>query len=315
MESKEQEILSLCDEIIADIELSRCGLEQALLKGSRIARLLDDTETWQWLQMELRGYPAEATPLSQKYARLTNRKSPWWDQVLDESQREKWYPYPAAHLSAGLETARTEIASSAGKTFSGQYAVLTQAKHYARLKGFHEAVARLEQVRSGILSLLYDYVTRVLYTKRFSGVSQSIFDRYREEVDVCIVATNPDIPEMLDSAYGRLSEGDSEAKSQALSTCRRIIRSFADSVYPPREDPVLIGNKSLDCGPDKEKNRLLAFIYEKTESSDRRKRLKQTLFNLHSRLSAGVHADVKQDEAEALVLNTYLLLGELSLLM
>jgi hypothetical protein len=47
------------------------------------------------------------------------------------------------------------------------------------------------------------------------------------------------------------------------------------------------------------------------KSSSRRDRLNKNLGALYDRVSAGVHADVTVDEAQALVLNTYLLLGEI----
>lgn len=47
------------------------------------------------------------------------------------------------------------------------------------------------------------------------------------------------------------------------------------------------------------------------KSASRRERINKNLGMLYDRLSAGVHADVTVDEAQALVLNTYLLLGEL----
>jgi hypothetical protein len=50
---------------------------------------------------------------------------------------------------------------------------------------------------------------------------------------------------------------------------------------------------------------------EKITSSNRRDRLNKNLGALYDRVSAGVHADVTIDEAQALVLNTYLLLGEI----
>lgn len=312
MSSEEEEVQALCEEVIEDIELSRCGLEHVLLKASRIARLLDDEETWQWLQWELHGYPAESTLLSQGYARRTNRKSPWWDAVLDEQLSEKWYPYPVAQIMSGIQNARDEIEGSSGKSFTGEYAVIAQREHFARLKGFHEATSRLEQVRSGIQSLVYDYVTRVLDTKRFSGVSESIFGAFRTQVDLVIAAADPEIPQMLESVYARLVEGDSEATSQALTTCRRILDSYADGVFPPQEEPVIVCNEEIDCGPGKQKNRLLALLGQKVSSKTRRKRLKQNLFNLYARLSTGVHDEVHADEAKALVLNTYLLLGELA---
>jgi hypothetical protein len=58
------------------------------------------------------------------------------------------------------------------------------------------------------------------------------------------------------------------------------------------------------------KNRLLAYIGERTSSSARRDKLRQNLTNLFDRVSAGVHSDVTAEEAFSLFLNVYLFLGE-----
>src|SRR5258705_7443801 len=48
--------LDLARELLDDIELSRLGPEQLLLKATRLARLLDAKEAQMWLRFELEGY-------------------------------------------------------------------------------------------------------------------------------------------------------------------------------------------------------------------------------------------------------------------
>ena len=97
---------------------------------------------------------------------------------------------------------------------------------------------------------------------------------------------------------------------QALSTCRRIIEAFADSVYPPTDQTVEISGNVLKLDAGKHQNRINAYIHTKTESQSRKQRLRQNLSNLFDRVSTGVHSDVGAEEARALFLNTYLFLGE-----
>jgi hypothetical protein len=109
----------------------------------------------------------------------------------------------------------------------------------------------------------------------------------------------------------RLAESEPEAVSQALTTCRRIIESFADSIFPPTEDTIKIGENTLSLEADKHQNRINAYIHKHTDSQTRKRRLRQNLSNLFDRVSTGVHGDVTPEEARALFLNTYLLLGEI----
>jgi hypothetical protein len=107
-----------------------------------------------------------------------------------------------------------------------------------------------------------------------------------------------------------LAEGNSESISQALTTVRRVIDSFADSIFPPRETTINIGGNEVTLGANKHQNRINAFVNEKIESKSRKAKIRQNLSNLYERVSVGVHNDVSAEEARSLFLNCYLLLGE-----
>lgn len=99
--------------------------------------------------------------------------------------------------------------------------------------------------------------------------------------------------------------------SQALTTVRRIIDSFADAIFPPTEDTYEIGGETLSLGPARHLNRLNVFVHQRIESKGRKDKIRQNLKNLYARVSTGVHADVTIEEAQSLFLNCYLLLGEI----
>jgi hypothetical protein len=86
---------------------------------------------------------------------------------------------------------------------------------------------------------------------------------------------------------------------------------FANAVYPPRAEPARIGEEEIEVGADKTRNRLRVYVYERVGSGSRYKRLNQAIRSLYDRASTGIHADVDIGEARALVLQTYLLLGEI----
>ena len=78
-------------------------------------------------------------------------------------------------------------------------------------------------------------------------MNEQIFQRFRREVDQILTHAAPEVFEQFNAVYRRLREvaaADpgrklSEELAQALVTCRRILKSVADLVYPPRdnEDP------------------------------------------------------------------------------
>jgi cytochrome P450 len=109
----------------------------------------------------------------------------------------------------------------------------------------------------------------------------------------------------------RLSESDPESIRQALTTCRRIIEAFADSIYPPTDSPIDIGGTVLKLDASKHQNRINAYVHNRVQSKSRKQKIRQNLGNLFDRVSSGVHDDVSAEEAQSLFLNTYLFLGEI----
>ena len=109
----------------------------------------------------------------------------------------------------------------------------------------------------------------------------------------------------------RLSEGNKEAVSQALTTVRRIIDNFADSILPPTERTYEIGGNKLSLDASKHINRINVFIHQRVESKSRKDKIRQNITNLYARVSTGVHSDVSIEEAKSLFLNCYLLLCEI----
>ena len=72
MESKSQHILTLSEELLADLELSRLPAEQLLLKVTRLARLAGRSKIQKWLEFEMMGYNG-TDPVSLEFMNFTNR--------------------------------------------------------------------------------------------------------------------------------------------------------------------------------------------------------------------------------------------------
>lgn len=85
--SNQAEALKLAGELLADIELSRLGIEQCLLKGNRLARLVVDDEILTWIGYELRGYDNSET--AHRYMTETGR----WEDGGDRGFLCHWRGY------------------------------------------------------------------------------------------------------------------------------------------------------------------------------------------------------------------------------
>ncbi len=301
-ESKSKHIAGLAKELLDDIELNRMSAEHLLLKATRLARWMGSEETQEWLRLEMNGYN-NSEEVSLKYMSITGR---WID-------RQKGWGYwgPLAQQEATIEAEKAKLAAMRTPDSSGEWASVAIGHVTNAMTQTATRISTLSAIKSRVLAQLHQFVSEVYYSVVFEGLSETIFERYKSEVDVLIAESCGKVLSQIPAVMDRLVEGHSESISQALTTCRRILESFADSIFPPTEETIEIGGSVLTLGADKHLNRINAYIHRHTASQTRRKRLRQNLANLFDRVSTGVHSDVTLEEAKALFLNTYLLLGEI----
>ena len=300
--SRSRHVFHLSKELLDDIELSRLPPEALLLKAARLARLLGSEETRKWIKFELQGYNS-SDPVSLKYMSQTGR----WTNY----EKKEGYWGPLAQIDESIQTSKLRLQTMRLPDLSGDYLTIALREVMTNATAINSLVIAMSGVRSRVMALLHDFASRIYYEKLFSGLAETIFEKYKARVDPLISSRCGDVLEKLPYVFDRLAEGDAEAISQALNTTRRIIDSFADAVYPPSSEMIKLGGNELSLGPPHHKNRINAYIAERIDSESRRTRLRQSLANIYDRVSKGVHHDVSIDEARAIVLSTYLLLGEI----
>ena len=280
--------------------MSRINAEAILLKATRLARLSGSDEIRQWLRYEMSGYNYTES-LSLQYISLTGRS-------IDRNK--KGYLGSLAKQESMVEALKLQLTTLKVDSVSGDRAFLVTHKIALESEEIVDKITQLSPIRSCVIALIHDFVSGVYYERIFSGLSESIFEAYKSSIDTLLTGKCNDVLEKIPSIFERLSNGESEAVSHALTTCRRIIDFFADAVYPPSKEGIEIGGNILDLGADKYQNRINAYISENTSSTSRKDKLRSSLKHLYKRLSAGVHSDVSIDEAKALFLEVYLFLGE-----
>ncbi|MEC7818752.1 MAG: hypothetical protein VX454_08805 [Pseudomonadota bacterium] len=294
-------ILELSTELLDDIELDRLPPDKLILKANRLARLAGSEEVRQWLSFEMRGYNG-TDPVSMKYMSLTGR---WTDYA-----EKKGYWGPLGQHEATIEAKKIQIEATKLTSVAGDGAFgvtrLTAQNH----TNLSQSIQKLSGIRSKVLGLLHTFVAGVFYERQFADVAETTFEGYKKTIDGLIADKAGDLLTKMPSVVARLREGDQEAVSQALTTCRRIIEGFADSIFPPSDAYFELNDNSLKLDASKHLNRINVYVAQRTESSSRRTRIRQNLGNLFDRVSTGVHKDVTVEEAYALFLNVYLFLGE-----
>jgi hypothetical protein len=291
----------LAKELLDDIELSRLSAEPLLLKASRLARWVGSDEIKYWINLEMNGYN-NSNEISIKYMGITGR---WTNR-----EERKGYWGPLAQQEAALQAENIKLRSMTTPDTSGDWAFRVMQMHQNQMAQITNYMSALSGIKSRVLAHLHKFVSEIYYEKEFDNLSESIFEKYKSEVDTLISVHCGDVLEQIPSVMSRLAEGNAESVSQALSTARRIIDSFADSIFPSTEETINIGGSEVTLGANRHQNRINAFVHKRVESKSRKTKIRQNLSNLYDRVSVGVHGDVTAEEARSLFLNTYLLLGE-----
>lgn len=181
------------------------------------------------------------------------------------------------------------------------------------------AASERRRVLTRIRQRVMDYLSEVERQIVFGEVSADIFERNRRYVDERLSVVAPQALEQFAAAYRRAAEGDTEARSHALASCRRVLKSLADAVCPATGETVVgLDGRERILSDDKFMNRLLHFVQLRLERSALGELLKVRLQEIGERLrrlndlaSKGVHAAVTSSEVDQCLIQTYLLVGDI----
>lgn len=311
--SKSDEIIALARDLLDDVELSRLPPEGLVLKATRLARLVEHNRTLQWLRKELGGYSA-GDPLLFESGRVWTIGTLRLEHCESLAQLEGTVVAMKARLAMlRIPDISASVSSSNPNEWVAPGApkpekVISDVVQQSRLA--EDLLTRAISIRGRVLSRVHAFAVRIYQERAFSGLAATIFERYQDSVHSRLASLDPETLQKVPHIFDRLGEGAQEAVSQALTTCRRLIDSVADLLHPPAAAEVWDGN-DVQLGPEHKKNRLLAYVRQRTSAGSRRDRLRRSLFDIYVGVSKGVHSDVAPDEARALLLGTYLLLGEI----
>jgi hypothetical protein len=165
---------------------------------------------------------------------------------------------------------------------------------------------------------VFAYLCRCEALLAFESVNSAIFDRHRAVVDAHLRQLAPDVFTMMTAAYRRVRDQDGESLSQALVSCRRVLKAVADIVYPASDKPVVDSNgKSHDLGSENYKNRLFQFLADSSPHRNVGRLCHASLEEIDGRVgrlndlaSKGVHDEISAQEVDLCIIQTYLLAGE-----
>ena len=300
--TRQEEALHISEELLADIELERLKASEIALKANRVARLVGHDDLLSFLSFERTGYPADGS--ATKWIGKAGRWSP-----DDES---KFYTHPIAKVEAAAQSSRDALSAlQGGGNYSGEYASVAAREHDQKIVAHSHALGIWSGICKQVVATIYDMLVEIYHELLFSELQATLFADTQTKVDRELAASSGTALNKIERVSDRLRDGDPESISQALTTCRRLIDSCADHLFPAQDEPYDIGGQPLKVGRQNVLNRLQAKAHATTASKGQRDRLRRTLSDLYDRCSSGTHAEVTVQEARFVFLQTYVVLGEI----
>lgn len=323
MNQREQKAYELSDEILENMELENEKLSSILLKIMRLARLINDVQSMEWIENEIGGYKniAKNTLSSKDYSIAKNHGRSF---INKEDGKEYVFSDTIAELEVNLETEKLGInnMTTQGASVSGEWASVAMnnltssvSKHTASLiKNIGECNKKIGLLKGEY----YKYVLNVNLELGFSKSAEDIFGKYRVLVDNKLSSIIGDSDEKLSAIYDRLSEDNKESWSQAADTCRKLFKSVANNLfekmYPgyDKETVKVKSGKDVNITGDKYVNRLTVCLDNIDKLSN--KHIEDTISwinKLNDRICNGVHNDITYREIQQIIIHTYICLGDI----
>lgn len=196
--------------------------------------------------------------------------------------------------------------------------VMVQQQRHMREQLTPQLMA-LTNVLARVRQATHDYLVATEAELDAGREESSFFDRVYTRINALLNRYAPEAAKKFIAAQDRVSSGDAEAISHALTSCRRMIKSLADELYPATdEEKIGIDNVPRKMSDSAYKNRLLQYVREQIGKHKTGEVLQTVISDLGKRIDAldglankGVHADTSIAEAHTCVLQTYLLAGDL----
>ncbi|MFA4987112.1 MAG: hypothetical protein WC712_11040 [Candidatus Brocadiia bacterium] len=321
--------LALSGEILKNIELSEIPLASVALKAARLARLLNDSPIQKTMEYEASGYPVILNVVEYEAYQLAVNAGREI-QTIDSATKaitKGIFPDSIEELERQLKFLETALSAAQDPDVSVSSAnpnqIVWNPLGNSVERSNIRADATLASKRLAVRrSFIYSYVLRRHDELRFSGIADDIFSRIRQKVDSAIGEKVPHAIQKLTSVYENLQSDNPEDWSNAVHSCRRLLKDLADALCPPHSDVVLEQNgrkRTVKLGPENYINRIIFFVEEHSESArftdivgSHLKFIGERLDSVSEATQKGSHDKiVSREEADRYVVYTYLLTGDI----
>jgi hypothetical protein len=337
-----ENLFSLVSEALKDIENNN-PLSSIIRKAIRIAKLKNDFGNLFWLEYEMISFDDTT-----KLFKVSDELKPHFQdedfkivmqnsidtfiadrkmyeiekegKILKHSKKENTCSMSIEDIENRIEGFKKEIINST--TPDGLHPVdkYFVEKDYSQARSFLNAsITDYQSMLCRIKQRIFKYLSDAEKELYFAKVNSDIFEKNRQYIDEQLKKISPGVFDQFQAAYKRLSENEPEARNQAITTCRRILKAVSDIVYPAN-NKTIIGKDGQERKLTDEKyiNRLWQFLIEnigETKSGalslSQLKGLGDRFEKIYDLSSKGVHTEISDFEVNQCVIQTYLLIGDI----
>lgn len=329
--------LTLVQDALEELDRPEGRVSVATRKAIRVARLRNDWKAVYWLQLEMESFMdrearrrvlAEVAPYFSREELNRFHKQVIADSLssrtaavfeLDNTvSTDKVCGLGVPELETVIESFATK---AQGRSLPPNlhpvdaYFLLQEEKK--RRSDAEFSVGELRKVLSRLSQRVYTYLSQVERHIRHGQLEADAFEQNRQYVDAQLKKVAPEVLDQLQAAYRRVREGDPEARSHALTSCRRALKSMADRLYPPRSAPVMgLDGKERVLTDAMFVARLWQFVADSKATRPSKelliaevKEIGDRVDRLNELSSKGVHAQVTEFEVNMCILGTYSVVG------
>lgn len=324
--SKRRLALELCHKLLNDLGEEKISASASLLRFLRIAQLTGDKALAERIKSELDGFSyVEPDHLRRIYEKVAATREEPID--IEKIVRENEAKFPNYRILS--------FANEYGGGFERVHMTETVSKYEELLERIRKdsktrytlshdgntlilSAAELNRLVSGCRRWVFEHTSGLSERLEFGQIPLAAMESTFEFVDAQLFDLIPEAAERLLVAYKNLAEKSEENWVNVVDTCRRVVKDFADVVFPATPNEV----EGLVVTDDKYLNRIRAFIKQQVSSKRQRDHL-QTVLELIGEIvsrtdnlaSRSVHSgSVTRFEAERILIYTYLTIGDILVL-
>jgi len=274
------------------------------------------------MNYEISGYPTSPNGFVPKDKWKLGIKA---KRSISEEGTRYIYPESIEQLENELDFNRIaiEVASDADISF---HSVSPSQRPYTgnwkERKDIRERNIIVSQRLGSRRSFIYQYALQKYLELEYSNIADDIFANIREKVDNRIGKLIPESIKRFNAVYENLKSENPENWSNAVHSCRRILEDLSNSVYPPTEDKIVKeedNERIIKLDDTHYINRIMEFLIENSESESFKsivgsqlKYLEDRLYSTYDASNKGTHTTiVSKEEANRIVIYTYLLIGDI----